>query len=458
MKTDEGLKEILASYDDSCYPEDFLAEYDITECLSERSGICTFLVRDHNGISRIAKCTDKSLHESTVGNEILTELSHEGLPRYIGTYENERMSVTVREYIEGETLNVYEAEHGISRRQAVDICIKLCDILSYLHHRKPPVIHRDIKPRNIIIRPDGGIVLIDFDIARVYNDSSETDTVFFGTREYAPPEQYGFSQTDARTDIYSLGILLRWLLTGSTKERETIRIYRPLAKIIKKCTGFAPKDRFSDAEQVKRALERANPRSQAIRIASALLCMAAAAALLAFGGVKLYRYVTYDPFSADAVPAYLSDEERVKDAVGYMKDKYDTDMFDDSDEVARVGDLRKAMIELYGLERDYVYGINTDMPQESDAFFLPWGWDDIQTLDKGIVIYAAVKVHDPAIVADWSGLKDDNGYYPGARVAAAFASEHGIADGINRPSDITLGDMAIILADTDRVFGSAEIE
>ena len=98
------------------------------------------------------------------------------------------------------------------------------------------------------------------------------------------------------------------------------------------------------------------------------------------------------------------------------------------------------------------------MPQESEAFFLPWGWDDNQTLDKDIVIYAAVKVHDPAIVADWSGLKDDNGYYPGVRVAAAFAEEHGIADGVNRPSDITLGDMAIILADTDRVFGSAEIE
>ncbi|MBP5159699.1 MAG: hypothetical protein ILP10_05305, partial [Lachnospiraceae bacterium] len=113
-----------------------------------------------------------------------------------------------------------------------------------------------------------------------------------------------------------------------------------------------------------------------------------------------------------------------------------------------------ALIELYGLDRDYVYGINTDMPQESDAFFLPWGWDDNQTLDKGIVIYAAVKVHDPSIVADWSSLKDDNGFYPGARVAGAFAEETGIAEGVNRPSDITLGDMAIILADADRVFES----
>ena len=127
-------------------------------------------------------------------------------------------------------------------------------------------------------------------------------------------------------------------------------------------------------------------------------------------------------------------------------------MFDDDTTVARVGDLRKAMIDLYGLDRDYVYGINTDMPQENDAYFLPWGWDDNQTLDKNIVIYAAVKVHDPAYVADWSSLKDDNGYYPGTRVAVAFAEENGIAELVHRPSDITLGDMAVILANTDRIF------
>ena len=121
-----------------------------------------------------------------------------------------------------------------------------------------------------------------------------------------------------------------------------------------------------------------------------------------------------------------------------------------------MGDLRAAMIDLYGLNRDYVYGINTEMPQESDAFFMPWGWDDVQTVDRDIAVYAAVKVHDPSIVADWSSIKDDNGYYPGVRAAMAFAEKTGILTGVNRPGDITLGEMALILANADRVFEAAE--
>ena len=93
------------------------------------------------------------------------------------------------------------------------------------------------------------------------------------------------------------------------------------------------------------------------------------------------------------------------------------------------------------------------MPRESDEFFMPWGWDDGQTVDRDIAVYAAVKVHDPAIVADWSSIKDDNGFYPGVRAAVAFAEETGSA---NQPGDIPLGDLALILANADRVFDAAE--
>lgn len=113
------------------------------------------------------------------------------------------------------------------------------------------------------------------------------------------------------------------------------------------------------------------------------------------------------------------------------------------------------MVELYGLDRDYVDGINTGIPGESDEFFLPWGWDDGQTVARDVMVYAAVKVHDPSIVADWSSLKDDNGYYPGVRIAVVFAEETGITTGANRPADITLGEMALILANADRVFEAA---
>ena len=83
---------------------------------------------------------------------------------------------------------------------------------------------------------------------------------------------------------------------------------------------------------------------------------------------------------------------------------------------------------------------------------------DGQTVDRDVMVYAAVKVHDPSIVADWSSIKDDNGYYPGGRVAVAFAEETGILTGANRPDDITLGEMALILANADRVFDATETE
>ncbi len=455
---DELLQSILDFDRNVGYPASFLEKYNIMECLSEKKGIDTFLVQDHDGEQYVAKCYDRTLWTISDNSNLLGKLDYSGLPRQTAAFENEKMLVTVREYIKGVPLSQYAQENNLSEKTIVKICTDLCDILAYLHHRDEPIIHRDIKPSNIILRPDGSIALIDFDIARVYRSGHETDTVFFGTRVYAPPEQYGFSQTDARTDIYSLGILLRWLLTGSTKENKNIKIYRPLAKIIRKCTGFAPKERYSDISQVKKALLAANPRSQGLRIAAGILCAGLCIVLISCAGYRLYKYITYTPFTKDAIPIYLSDEERIADAVSYMQEKYGTAMFDEAGETAAIGNLRAAMIDLYGLDREYVYGINEDRPQENDAYFMPWGWDDGQTVDRDVAVYAAVKVHDPGIVADWSSLKDDNGYYPGKRVAVAFAEETGITTDAIRPEDITLGELALILANADRVFEAAGTE
>ena len=227
-------------------PPDFCPSMSSWECLSDRNGIHTFLAQGRDGMCYIAKCYDRTVWSITDNSAILRGLDHDGLPKQIATFESDAMTVTVREYMEGVSLSRYAQENDLSEREIVQICVQLCDILGYLHHRDAPIIHRDVKPQNIIVRPDGSVALIDFDIARVYRSGSDTDTTFFGTQAYAPPEQYGFSQTDARTDIYSLGVLLRWLLTGSPKENKNVKVYRPLAKIIRKCTGFSPKERFSD--------------------------------------------------------------------------------------------------------------------------------------------------------------------------------------------------------------------
>ena len=456
MKRDDLLQTLLDSYDDSNYPEEFVSEYDIMECLSDHDGICTFLVQDKEGKKCIAKCYERSKWGISDNSGILMCLDRDDLPKHIATYESDAVTVILREYIEGISLSRYATENSLSEQEIVQICVRLCDILGYLHHREAPIIHRDIKPQNIIVRPDGSIVLIDFDIARIYRSGSDTDTMFFGTLAYAPPEQYGFSQTDARTDIYSLGILLRWLLTGSTRDNKNIKVYRPLEKIIVKCTGFAPKERFSDVSQVKRSLLQANPKAQGLRMAAYTLCAALAVGLTVFAGVKIYRTVTYTPFTDNAIPAYMSDEERIADAVAYMREKYDTDMFDRSEEIATVRDLRVVLTDLYGYESDYVYGFSTGIPEECDEYFIPWNWAEDQTVDRDIAVYVAVKAHDPVMVADWSSIKDDNGYYPGMRVAMNFAEETGILTGVNRPRDILVGELALILANADRVFDAAE--
>lgn len=235
-----------------------------------------------------------------------------------------------------------------------------------------------------------------------------------------------------------------------------VRVYRPLQKIIDKCTAFAPEQRFSDTDQVKKALLRANPAAQRVRTAIIILCALAAAAILAFTGWKIYEKVTYDPFNDEAIPAFVSDEDRIADAVAYMKDKYDTDLFDDPDAIADYGWFRQVLMECYGLDHDYVYGFCEDLPEERDNCFLPWGYTDMQTVDRDEMVYAAVKLGDPAIVADWSSLSDDTGEYPGTRVALAFAEKTGIATGVNKPDDLDRGEVALILANSERVFDAAK--
>ncbi len=456
MPTDAQWESLLAAWDDARYPQEFLSTYTLMECLSERGGIDTFLAQDRSGARYIVKCCDKSVWKTAAWSDLPDDPEGAGLPRRVAAYENDAMAVIVREYVEGTPLQQYARENALSEAEIVAICARLCDLLGQLHHRENPIIHRDVKPQNIIVKPDGDLALIDFDIARVYRRDSETDTMFFGTPAYAPPEQYGFSQTDARTDIYALGVLLRFLLTGSTRENKNVRVYRPLQQIIEKCTSFSPKDRFSDVSQVKRALQRANPRSQGLRLAARIICGVLAAAALVFAGVGIYRRVTYTPFTRDAIPGYMSDAERVADALEYLRTKYGTDMFDDSDRDARMGDVRRAMIALYGLDAEYVNRVNDGVPVESEDFFLPWPVDNDHPVSRSVMAYAAVKAHDPGMVADWSSIKDDNGYYPGVRVADAFAERTGLLTGVNRPEDITLGEMALILANTDRIFDAAK--
>ncbi len=273
-----AVADILNTFDDA-YPAGFLEKYDQMERLASSHGTETFLVRQKGSEQMyVAKCYNKNLYSTVHESSILKSLNHSGLPAFADEFQNDNALCIVREYVVGEPLDQYILENTLSQKDIANICVQLCDVLIYLHGQEHPIIHRDIKPQNIIVKPDGKISLIDFDIARVYHSESKSDTQFIGTREYAPPEQYGFSQTDARTDIYSVGVVLGWLLTCETDAKEVCRKAgrNRLTSIYKKCTAFSPEHRFESAKKLKAALIHSDGRRKTAvlrYIAVLLSCM-----------------------------------------------------------------------------------------------------------------------------------------------------------------------------------------
>ena len=148
--------------------------------------------------------------------EMLAALNHPNLPRVTDHFEQDGKAYLVMEYVPGETLLSYLSRTGLPQPldRVLDWMRQLCDVLDYLHGQSPPIIFRDLKPANIMLAPSGQIKLIDFGIARLFKPGQAQDTRAFGTAGYSAPEQYGRGQTDARSDIYALGVLLHQLLTG----------------------------------------------------------------------------------------------------------------------------------------------------------------------------------------------------------------------------------------------------
>lgn len=173
---------------------------------SEKSAV--YLVREKGGSRVFMKKVLKGRHPVY---QVLQQLQHSCLPRLYQVVISEDSTTVIEEYIEGQASGTAE----LSEKQFLGVVRELCSVLEFLH--KKGIIHRDIKPSNIIISEDGHLRLIDFDAARMPKEGMEQDTRPLGTRGYAPPEQYGFAQTDERADIYALGVTLEQLLGGGAK-------------------------------------------------------------------------------------------------------------------------------------------------------------------------------------------------------------------------------------------------
>ena len=282
--------------------------------------------------------------------ETLKKLRHPSLPSIVDVIEDNDTFIIVMDYIEGNSLDKSIEEYGAQPQELViQWAMQICDVLGYLHSCDPPIIYRDMKPANIMLKPDGNIALIDFGTAKTY-EIELGETTGIGTIGYAAPEQYigsGYGRTDARTDIYCLGMTLYHLLTNKDPCKNvisdrSIRAVNPslshgLDKIIKKCTEQNPDDRYQSCEELLYALEHYNELSDAYRkrqkkklkTFSAVAVMSfifAIASVFSFSMASKTKAKSYDSLIEQAKSSEYTDKERcdfLKEAIKISPERSD---------------------------------------------------------------------------------------------------------------------------------------
>lgn len=189
--------------------------------------------------------------------EQLASVRIEGVPAVKECVADDGKLIVVEEYVQGRSLKQVLDEHGLlNEEQAYEIAVQLVDILVRLHQLEPAIVHRDIKPSNIIIEKNGHVNLIDFNAARHVNADKNEDTRMLGTVYFAAPEQFGFGQSDERTDIYGLGATINYIMTGDKPGAGIAECI--FSDILKKCLMVDAKDRYQSAEELRGVLDMLN--------------------------------------------------------------------------------------------------------------------------------------------------------------------------------------------------------
>lgn len=212
--------------------------------------------------------TDHFLREAL----FLARLQHLAISSLYDYFFEDGYWYLVMDYVPGPTLAAYMRQYApLPPLEALHYAMQLCDVLDYLHKQSPPIIFRDLKPSNIILMPEGTLMLVDFGIARYFKEGQDNDTTDFGSPGYASPEQYqGEGQTDARSDLFSLGVILHEMLSGQRPTaiggmrdnvHERVRLSNPdvsvpLSALVALATRLEPAYRFQSARGFYLALHR----------------------------------------------------------------------------------------------------------------------------------------------------------------------------------------------------------
>ncbi len=198
----------------------------------------------------------KVSHEKKSIYEKLIKINNPHLPKILHIENRTEYLEVVREYISGDTLSeLIESGRRPDTEASVQIIADVCDGLCELH--KIGLVHRDINPNNTIITNDGRAVIIDYEITRTVSGSKAKDTTILGTVGYAAPEQFGFSESDPKTDIYAVGVLINVLMTGKLPDECMAK--GDMGKIVRKCIEIDSKKRYQSIESLKAAVQHKIP-------------------------------------------------------------------------------------------------------------------------------------------------------------------------------------------------------
>ena len=272
-------------------PEDMQEHWTVYECLKESEDSSTFLVKETaTGILCVLKW-GRNRQTEFLRNEMeimkkMADRKLSGIPKAYRIFEENGEVYLVREYIEGMSLaQMVLQKGGISEAEICRISRKICQTAEQFQNPNEPMIHRDIKPENIVVTPGGEVVFIDFGTMRSYKKDGSRDTFVVGTRGTAAPEQYGYTQTDQRTDVYAIGQTMLYMVSESYEMNQLSEcaVSRRMKKIIEKACSFEPDKRYGDAAQLRRAVEKcqANNRKKVSKKAGAVLGLIAAGYILA---------------------------------------------------------------------------------------------------------------------------------------------------------------------------------
>ena len=234
--------------------EELWEQYEELSILSEDDHPLTILAKERN--SRRLAIVKQVDGEHLNIYEKLAKLEHPNLVKIYQCVRTNSNCYVIEEFNQGPSLEEEIMKKGpMEEKEAIGYICQLCDVLHLVH--KEEIVHRDVSPSNVLLGDDGVIKLIDFGISRVHKEEARQDTTIMGTPGFAAPELFGYSQTDRRADIYAVGVLLNWLLTGKMPNEEIYKKNRFVYNTIQKCIAVDKRQRFNRVLQIRGALTKA---------------------------------------------------------------------------------------------------------------------------------------------------------------------------------------------------------